>query len=82
MTARTRDVTLSIPMIEAVLNADEAGGRINASEVTVKALHTKGLADAPHRPSYLTDDGREIVRQTADYRRRTFTIPLPDGDSE
>lgn len=74
------DITLTNPQITALLNADEAGGRIPARPNVLRALHTRKLADSPTAPSYLTDDGREIVRQIArDHLRMTFTLLRPNG---
>lgn len=74
------DITLTNAQITALLNADEAGGRITAQANVLKALHTRKLADSPVRPSYLTDDGREIVRQVArDHFRTTFTVLRANG---
>lgn len=74
------DVTLTDPQITALLNADEAGGRIVAQVNVLRALHTRHLATSRAAPSYLTDDGREVVRQCIGHGgRRTFTLYRPNG---
>lgn len=76
------DITLSIPQIEAILNAEERGGRIITSAAVLRALHRRGLADrdAHSGPAYLTDDAREVIRQMAGHTdRRTFTLLRANG---
>lgn len=77
------DITLTNPQITALLNADEAGGRITKSIVPVnvlRALHRRKLTTTETYPSRLTDDGREVVRQiTRDHLRTTFTLLRPNG---
>lgn len=70
----TRKITLSVPMIEAVLNADERGGMIQAPHGVLRALARRGLASHGSRPSRLTEDGRAVARMAAGSARRTFTL--------
>jgi hypothetical protein len=80
MITKPVDITLTNPQITALLNADEAGGRIVAQVSVLRALHIRRLATSPAAPSYLTDDGREVVRQCIGHGgRRTFTLLRPSG---
>ncbi len=75
------DITLTAPMLEAVLNAEEAGGLVprSTSVVVLKGLARRGLADAGSHPAYLTDDGRTIAEKAAHTTSKTFTLLRPNG---